>query len=309
MSRLAAYLQQIPDEFKLGAAIILGSVILVLLVLFHGFGIHWVLSFHKGADRRLRSGRPHVITALVVFGSAVFMLLILHILGVLAWAMALSRLGLIADAHDAIYFCANAYTTLGYGQVDLDTHWRIISPIIGISGLFTFAWTTSALVGIVQSHNALIEQLHDERSRQKQLRLHLKQAIKSARAREAAAEQSETMEITRESVGAPMFGRWQRWRENRQRIRAMRDANHAKIKGLYREEQEAEDNLGMPREYLDEIGDDPTAANATADLNANATTTDSANTGSSAPPAANAATASGSDAAKTSPPANTPPKS
>lgn len=251
MSRLAAYLQQIPDEFKLAAAIILGSVILVCLVLFHGFGIHYVLSFHKGVDRRLRTGRPHVFSALMVFGAAVFMLLSLHLLGVIAWALALTKLGLAANAHDAIYFCANAYTTLGYGQVDLDSHWRIISPIIGISGLFTFAWTTSALVGIVQSHNALLEQLHEERARQKQLRLNLRRAVQATRAREREAEADESIEITQESVGAPRFRRWQAWRANRQRIRAMRDAANAQIRGLYRQEQDAEDHLGVPPENPD----------------------------------------------------------
>jgi hypothetical protein len=251
VSRLAAYLQQIPDEFKLAAAIVLGSVILVCLVMFHGFGIHYVLSFHKGADRRLRTGRPHVFSALMVFGAAVFMLLSLHLLGVIAWALALTKLGLAANAHDAIYFCANAYTTLGYGQVDLDPHWRIISPIIGISGLFTFAWTTSALVGIVLSHNALLEQLHEERARQKQLRLNLRRAVQATRAREREAEADESIEITQESVGAPRFRRWQAWRANRQRIRAMRDAANAQVRGLHRQEQDAEDHLGLPPENPD----------------------------------------------------------
>jgi hypothetical protein len=81
------------------------------------------------------------------------------------WAYTLIYLGLIARAYDAIYFCANAYTTLGYGSVDLEAHWRLISPIIGISGLFTFAWTTSALIDVVSSHRQLIDQLEDERER------------------------------------------------------------------------------------------------------------------------------------------------
>jgi hypothetical protein len=86
------------------------------------------------------------------------------------WAGALIFLGFIARVYDAIYFCANAYTTLGYGNVDLGAHWRIISPIIGISGLFNFAWTTSALVAVVASHRQLVEQLEDEREREIHLR-------------------------------------------------------------------------------------------------------------------------------------------
>src|SRR5271166_3666374 len=59
-------------------------------------------------------------------------------------------------------FCANAYSTLGYGSVDLEPHWRNISPIIGISGLFTFAWTTRVLVEMVTLHRQLIGHLIDE---------------------------------------------------------------------------------------------------------------------------------------------------
>lgn len=246
MSRLAAYLQQIPDEFKLGAAIILGSVILVCLVLFHGTGVHYILAYHKGGVLRLRQGRPHRPLAIVLFASAIFLLLTLHIVGVIAWSVILTNLGLIANAKDAIYFCANAYTTLGYGTVDLNPDYRIISPIIGISGLFTFAWTTSAMVGIVQTHNALLERLHEERLKQKQLRLDLKAAERSAREREREAERHESIEITQESMGAPLYRRWQLWREDRQKIKALRVQLRADRNALYRKEQAAEDALGVP---------------------------------------------------------------
>jgi hypothetical protein len=93
---------------------------------------------------------------MLLFGWSVLLLLALHIVEVVMWAYSLMYLGLIAHAYDAIYYCANAYTTLGYGTVDLESHWRNISPIISISGLFTFAWTTSVLVDVVGSHKQLI---------------------------------------------------------------------------------------------------------------------------------------------------------
>ncbi len=137
---LHSLLMQIPDEFKPWAALMLGACILVGLVLVHGSGIHSILMYHTRNERRLWLGRPHHIEATILFGTSVFLMLGLHIFGVLVWAFLLKHLGLILKANDAIYFCANAYTTLGYGNVDIDPLWRNISPIIGISGLFTFAW-------------------------------------------------------------------------------------------------------------------------------------------------------------------------
>src|SRR5271157_6498063 len=100
-------------------------------------------------------------------------MLFLHIVEVLIWALALNLTGLIVHADDAIYFCANCYTTLGMGKVDVGEHWRIISSVIGISGLFTFAWTTSALVDVVASNRRVLDQLEDEREQEMRMRFAL----------------------------------------------------------------------------------------------------------------------------------------
>ena len=134
-----------------------------LLVLLHGAGLHGVLVLHKRGVRRLKAEPPHFVRALFLFGLAVFLMLALHLLGFTLWALSLLRLGLIPRAYNAFYFCANAYTTLGFGSVDLDAHWRNIAPIIAISGMFSFAWTTSALVSVVTAHGELIAQLEDRR--------------------------------------------------------------------------------------------------------------------------------------------------
>jgi len=171
MPHLSELLAKIPDEFKPLAALGIGAFMLVFLVLLHGTGLHGILVRRKRRELRLRAGRPLLIKGLLLFASTIFLMLALHIVGFMLWAYALLLMGLVPHAYDAIYFCANAYTTLGYGNVDLGPHWRNISPIIGISGLFTFAWTTSALVDVVASHNKLIEQLEVAREQEIRKRL------------------------------------------------------------------------------------------------------------------------------------------
>ncbi len=82
------------------------------------------------------------------------------------WAFVIIHKGFVKHTHDAIYYCANAYPTLGMGSLDIEKNWRNISPIIAISGLFIFAWTTSALVDVVASNGRLLEQLEDDRERE-----------------------------------------------------------------------------------------------------------------------------------------------
>ena len=48
-----------------------------------------------------------------------------------------------------------AYTTLGEGAVSLPEPWLLIGPIIAMSGLFTFGWTASVLVGIMTEYGQL----------------------------------------------------------------------------------------------------------------------------------------------------------
>src|SRR5277367_5070220 len=171
MPHLSELLAKIPDEFKPMAALGIGALMLVFLVLLHGTGLHGILVRRKRRELRLRAGRPLLIKGLLLFASTIFLMLALHIVGFMLWAYALRLMGSIPHVYDAIYFGANAYTTLGYGNVDLGAHWRNISPIIGISGLFTFAWTTSALVDVVASHNKLIEQLEVAREQEIRKRL------------------------------------------------------------------------------------------------------------------------------------------
>src|ERR1700722_12027225 len=241
---LHSLLMQIPDDFKPWAALMLGSVILVGLVLFHGAGIHSVLIYHTRNGRRLWLGRPHAIEATVLFGTSVFLMLALHIFGVLVWAFMLKHLGLILKANDAIYFCANAYTTLGYGAVDLDPKWRNISPIIGISGLFTFAWTTSALVGVVTGHNRLLEQLEIEREKQLELRAAARNAIGAVRGQESEAERASRLKNAKDHEARGVRERFENWRDEDKEIETMRQAERAKIAEIRKKENEDENKLG-----------------------------------------------------------------
>jgi ion channel len=242
---LHSLLMQIPDEFKPWAAMALGSIILVCLVLVHGSGIHWILIFHKRNERRLWAGRPHHSRATMLFGATLFLMLSMHILGVLVWAFSLDHLGLILKADDAIYFCANAYTTLGYGSVDLEPQWRVISPMIAISGLFTFAWTTGALVGVVSGHNRLLEQLEIERDKQLELRAAARGAVQVMRGQETDAERGvrAKREQNHEATGG-VRGRFENWHDENREIEVMREAERARIAEIRRKESEDEDKLG-----------------------------------------------------------------
>ena len=137
--------------------LMLGGSVLVLIVMFHAF---WIRIITNGFLSRIESARARTLSwfadlLLVVVVNA---LLALHLSEVLIWSAALILSGIIGDWAKAAYFAANSYTALGE-PFDLPHTWRILAPIMAISGIFTFAWTASVLVNFVERYN----QLRDER--------------------------------------------------------------------------------------------------------------------------------------------------
>jgi heme exporter protein D len=244
MADIPALLAKIPDEFKPLAAFGVAALMLIFIVLLHGAGLHFMLVQRQRHERRIRRGRPYILAVLLLFAWSVFFMLALHITEFVIWAYALIYMGLIPRSNDAIYFCANAYTTLGYGNVDLGAHWRNISPIVGISGLFTMAWTTSALVGVVSSHRQLLEQIEDEREREIKMRIAMSKeewkALETERNEERAEEEKTRMQVS----GKSFFQRRQAWREERKKAGDLRRAMRANIEEVRGKERQEEANLG-----------------------------------------------------------------
>ena len=245
MPSLSSLLLKIPDEFKPLAALGIGAVILVLMVLFHGISLHKILVHFKRGELRLLAGRPHLWGAAFLFGSAIFLMLSLHIVEIMAWSWALLHLGLIVHPADALYFCANAYTTMGYGTVDLNILWRNITPVIAISGLFTFAWTTSSLVTMVANYMKIVEQLEIERMKELDMRANARHAEWEVVAKERQAEGAERLATRKTASGAGFFARRKIWREERQREEQLRQTAGDDVRHLREQERADENKLGQ----------------------------------------------------------------
>src|ERR1700729_456366 len=223
MFDLSTLLENIPDEYKPMAALGIGSLMLVGLALFHGAGLHIISIQQKRRQRQLRLGRPRLAAGALLFGWSVFLILALNMVEIMMWAFVIIHTGFVKHAYDAIYYCANAYTTLGMGSLDIDRNWRNISPIIAISGLFTFAWTTSALVDVVASNGRLLEQLEDEREREVEMRFALRKeewGVLKTESNEALSEREKTRT---QLSGLSFFQRHKIWREERKREEEFRN--------------------------------------------------------------------------------------
>lgn len=133
--------------------IMFGGAVLVFVIMFHAF---WIRIITSSFLKRSAAQGSHASLwrADLLFTLTVMMLLALHLAEVVVWSAALIFGRIIGEWSTAAYFAANCYTALGE-PFSLPRAWRMVPPIIGMSGIFAFAWTASVLVNFVARYNDL----------------------------------------------------------------------------------------------------------------------------------------------------------
>ena len=176
-------LQQIPGTLERGAAdiaqlplfehlsavmpaadLFFGGAMMILIVLVHAAGVRTVTT-HVLRRTQVIMQRPTRWEADLLMASIVFMLLALHVVEICIWSAALVYSNLVADWRSAGFFAGNTYTTVGYGNFILPNGWRMLAPIIAMSGLFTFGWSGSVLVDFVRRINEVRDAVGNAKSR------------------------------------------------------------------------------------------------------------------------------------------------
>jgi hypothetical protein len=164
---IASSFLQLSRDFVPLKVLAFGGVMLVIIVLLHGAGLDRIVARYKRKVDTYRRRDIHPQAAALIFASAILLMLLLHVVEAGIWGVVLHRFGLIVSLRDSIYFSANTYTTIGYGKMILPEDWRELSPIMAISGLFTFAWTTGEMFGIVGQQRELVAALREKRTNRK----------------------------------------------------------------------------------------------------------------------------------------------
>ena len=160
---IASWLPQLFPDFIPLEVILFGGVMLLIIVLIHGAGLDRIVARYKRKADMMRAKEMHPHLATYIFAGSILLMLALHIAEACMWGVVLNKVGLISNLRDSRYFSANTYTTIGYGLMILPQSWRELAPIMAISGLFTFAWTTGEMFNIVGQQRELVADLAEKR--------------------------------------------------------------------------------------------------------------------------------------------------
>ena len=66
------------------------------------------------------------------------------------WAVVYLWAGVIETFEKSLYFSVVTFTTLGYGDITLEHHWRVLGSFQAANGIIIFGWSTAIIVSAVQ---------------------------------------------------------------------------------------------------------------------------------------------------------------
>lgn len=138
--------------------ILLGSALLTICALIHVGAVAMLVPFLARAAERLENAGARLRT-LIITSLNVLILLFAHTIQVWSWALAFFAMKAFDDFPTSFYFATATYTTLGYGDLLLDSGLRIFGTFAAITGLLTFGISTALLMGVIVR---LLPSLDDE---------------------------------------------------------------------------------------------------------------------------------------------------
>ncbi len=143
-------------------SILTGIAIVGATVVIHAVGSTYWLRF---ATRSLSSeAELRTRTALATLVSTAVVLLLLHVIEVVLWAityLVLPQVTNLESFEEAVYFSLVTFTTLGYGDITLSGDRRLLSGIESMNGILLFGWSTAVLFSVVQRVGTAVKKSRD----------------------------------------------------------------------------------------------------------------------------------------------------
>lgn len=133
---------------------LIGMAGLTVILLVHGsLLIRIIHRFELFEDKYLKQGKFYRI--LLNFYLTFITIAMVHIFEIALWAFGINMFGLVDNPVDSLIFAGSCYTTVGFVEDIMPIGWKFLAFFISFSGLFTLAWTTSSMVGVIGSHKEM----------------------------------------------------------------------------------------------------------------------------------------------------------
>jgi len=131
--------------------LVFGSTLAALTVLIHTGGLILIAAVTPPLARRFGFHNHDVGRTLVMTGTVLGILAVLTV-EIWSWALAYVWLGATHHFSDALILSTAMFSTIGYGEIQITPHWRLITALEGINGFLMIGWSTAYLVAAATKH-------------------------------------------------------------------------------------------------------------------------------------------------------------
>lgn len=130
----------------------LWSLPLILLnVITHVFGLAFIYDSFTALLSEIDRRRKFMFRFAVVMNTAVLLIVLLHGLEAISWALAYLALGAVPDSKSAMLYSLGAMTGFGAGNVSLEAHWQMMGVLQSLAGVLLFGLTTAFMFAMFQA--------------------------------------------------------------------------------------------------------------------------------------------------------------
>jgi len=128
------------------------SLPLILLnVIIHVFGLAFIYDAFTFLLREIKVRRRFMIRFAEVMSVSVLLIIVLHGLEAVTWALAYLFLGALSDAKSAMLYSVGAMTGFGAGNITLPAHWQMMGVLQSLAGVLLFGLTTAFMFAMFQA--------------------------------------------------------------------------------------------------------------------------------------------------------------
>ena len=133
--------------------IFIGTIIIAFNLVIQGFGSVFWLRKIAAKIKNENDITNNKILKILLFSFLLFTLI--HAFHSLVWAFCYYIIPQTASQFssfsESVYFSMVTFTTLGYGDISLNSDWRLLSGLEAINGIMLIGWSTAMMFSLIQN--------------------------------------------------------------------------------------------------------------------------------------------------------------
>ncbi len=133
--------------------IFIGAAIIAINLFIQGLGnIFWLRKVVSTARNKNDITNSGILKVLLI---SIMLFTLIHTLHSLVWAGCYYAIpetsSQFSSFSESVYFSLVTFTTLGYGDISLNSDWRLLSGLEAINGIMLIGWSTAMMYSLIQN--------------------------------------------------------------------------------------------------------------------------------------------------------------